>query len=272
VILQQQLYFLWLLAAHFFSLLSIGGGGQVYLEDAAWSLSGSRTVAMGRSRMWIEGHLRLSASGGPTNSVTSGCRLAYPRFSPLMEAATVIKRIFRPGCARRGCEEAWPCSRRRRTPAPQLKEDCQVVMWQLFAGVTCKQRDPGGGGEGRRACSTTSPPQPSQPRRCRAGSWRRLRRRRRPLRLQLWRRIPTRTPTSGQMGEAGRAAVPPRRMDCGWGDHPHWVVRSGPPGGHGVLVGGTRRVPGPSPIPGVAWLLLGTLLSGRGSLRTRRKR
>ena len=63
---------------------------------------------------------------------------------------------------------------------------------------------------------------------------------------------------------------PPRGMDCGWGDHPHWVVRSGPPGG--VLVGGTRMVPGPSPIPGVAWLLLGTLSSGGGSLRTTRKR
>jgi hypothetical protein len=128
VILQKPLYFFWLLAAHFFSLLSIGGGGQVYLEDAAWSLSGSRTVAMGRSRMWIEGHLRLSASGGSTNSVTSGSRLAYPRFLPLMEAAAVIRRIFRPGCARRGCEEAWPCSRRRRTPALPLKEDCQVAV------------------------------------------------------------------------------------------------------------------------------------------------
>ena len=64
-----------------FSLVSIlFGGRQVYLEDAAWSLNGSRTAAMGRSRMWIEGHLRLSASGGPTNSVTSGSRLAHPRF------------------------------------------------------------------------------------------------------------------------------------------------------------------------------------------------
>ena len=96
-----------------------------------------------------------------------------------------------------------PCS------ALPLKDDCQVVMWQLFAGVTCKQRDPGGGGEGRGAGSTTSPPPPSPPRRCRAGSWRRRRRRRRQLRLRRWRLVPTRTPTSGPMREAGRAAVPP---------------------------------------------------------------
>ena len=72
------------------------GAGQDYLEDAVWSPSGSRTAAMGRSRMWIEGHLRLSASGGLTGSVTRGSRLAHPRFLRPMEAATVIRRMFSP--------------------------------------------------------------------------------------------------------------------------------------------------------------------------------
>ena len=45
---------------------------------------------------------------------------------------------------------------------------------------------------------------------------------------------------------------------------------SGPSGG--VLLGGTRRVPGPSPMPGVAWLLPGTPSSSGGTRRTTRKR
>ena len=39
---------------------------------------------------------------------------------------------------------------------------------------------------------------------------------------------PTRTPTSGLMGDAARATASPRgKMDCGWGDHPVWMVHLG---------------------------------------------
>jgi hypothetical protein len=55
------------------------------------------------------------------------------------------------------------------------------------------------------------------------------------------------------MGEDVLAAVTPWGMDsgCGWGDHLGWAVPCRQHGG--VLVGGTRGVPGqpgPSPIPG----------------------
>ena len=60
-----------------------GVGGQVCLKDSAWSLRKIRTAAMGRSEMWIEGHLRLRASGGPTGLATSGVGWRTQGFSLL---------------------------------------------------------------------------------------------------------------------------------------------------------------------------------------------
>jgi hypothetical protein len=73
-----------------------GRGGQIYLEDTAWSLESSRTAAMGR--FWggkrtpgaAEG---LRASSGPNGSATSEGQLAHPRFYPLLDAATAIMRF-----------------------------------------------------------------------------------------------------------------------------------------------------------------------------------
>ena len=122
-------------------------------------------------------------------------------------------------------------------------------LWQWFAAVIANRRDPGGGGEGRGPVHNPPPPTP----RCRSRSH---------VGAGPYGPVPGRgggggggggggcyiafplgSPTSGPMGEDVRAAVPPRGMDYGWGDHPGWAVPCGPPGG--VLVGGTRRVPGP---------------------------
>ena len=81
---------------------------------------------------------------------------------------------------------------------------------------------------------------------------------------------PTRTPTSGPMGDAAWATASPRRMDCGWGDHPVWMVHLGHLGVSSLeaLVGCLV----PLLFRGIAWLLPGTLSSSGGTRRTTRKR
>ena len=69
--------------------------------------------------------------------MTSGPRLAHPRFFPLMDAATTIRRFLTQGAIG---EAMRPRSRRRwMTAALPLKEDRQVVNWQLFAAVRAGQ-------------------------------------------------------------------------------------------------------------------------------------
>ena len=175
-----------------FSPLSMGGGAGLPRGRRLAVEPGSRTAAMGRSGMWIVGHLWPSASGGSTGLVTSGSRLAHPRFFHPMVAATAIGRFFRPGCARRGCEEAWPSSRRRRTSALPLKEGCHVAIWQrslqsLRTGGIQEVEEWEGGPVFRHPPSPTPPPR--RPYRSCAASWRR-RRRRRARRLRLRRRVP----------------------------------------------------------------------------------
>ena len=119
-----------------------------------------------------------------------------------------------------------------------------TLTW--FACRYCEPAGPGGGGEGRGQVHNPPPPPPAAAVASTSA-------------LGLIGPVPGRggggggdgcciafplgSPTSGPMGEDVRAAVPPRGMDYGWGDHPGWAVPCGPPGG--VLVGGTRRVPGP---------------------------
>lgn len=125
-------------------------GGQVCLKDTAWSLRKIRTAAMGRSEMWIEGHLRLSASGGPTGLATSGVgwrtqgfSLLWMRLRPLGGFSPRV----RTARLRGGVAQLLPVE----DSCTSLKEGCHVAIWQRFAAVTVNRQGPGGGGVGRGA-------------------------------------------------------------------------------------------------------------------------
>ena len=77
-------------------------------------------------------------------------------------------------------------------------------------------------------------------------------------------------PDLGSNGRCRSGDGPPRRMDCGWGDHPVWMVHLGHLGVSSLeaLVGCLA----PLLFRGIAWLLPGTLSSSGGTRRTTRKR
>ena len=153
-------------------------GGQVYLKDSAWSLRKIRTAAMGRSEMWIEGHLRLRASGGPTGLATSGVgwrtqgfSLLWMRlrplggFSPRMRAARL----------RGGVAQLLP-----------VEDSCTSAEGGLpcrhMATVCCSRCEPAGSrrwrsGKGGRSITTPPAAAATATSVPRAGSWRRQRRR-----------------------------------------------------------------------------------------------
>ncbi len=237
-------------------LKSDGGGlgeGQVCIEDTAWNLRSSRTAAMGRSGIWIEGHLRPSASGGPTSSVTSGVgwrtqgfSLLWMRLWPLGGFSPRVRTVrLRGGVAQLSPEEDSRTSAEGGLPGRQLAMVCCSH---------CEPRSPGGGGEGRGA-GPWPPPR---------------RRRRRHVGAGLIGPVPgrgggggggavnndgapTRTPDLGSNGgdRSGGGTAPGglgQGLQVAWATTRNRRSVNGPSGG--VL---TLRVPDPVH-PGVAWL------------------
>jgi hypothetical protein len=131
----------------------VGGGGR----STSWAQPGREWLGV---RRWTAGHLGPSASGGPTGLVTSGGRLAHPRFSPLMEAATAIGRFFAQGAHGEAARRRGPALAGEGSPHLRGREDCHVAIWQWFAAVTANRRDPGDG-QGRGQWSQTRTPRPA---------------------------------------------------------------------------------------------------------------
>ena len=170
---------------------------------------------------------------------------------------------------------------RRRTSAPPLKEDCQVVNRQWFAAVTANLRSQGGGGKGRGAGPwATHPPPPPPP--LGAQLWRRRRWRRR----QRRRRRSLSDPDLGFNG-GGCLGGDPLWGELCWGDKCLGTTRN-----HAVPVRadwgcslvqrGAQRVPARSPrgslAPPAGLAVAGPVIRrrapsfGGGTRRTTRKR
>ena len=213
-------------------------------------------AALGRSGSWIVGHLRPSASGGPTGSVTSGVgwrtqgfSLLWMRLRSLGGFSPRVRTVrLRGGVAQLSPEEDPRTFAEEGLPCRHVVMVC--YSYCKPAGSRRWRRGKGGWGS-----KTTPPPPPPPTRRC----WCRVVAAAAAAAMTMTSSLPLGSPTSGPWGEAVRMADRPGGT-VAWTNTRAGRSIYGPPGG--VLDGGTHRVPCPVR-PGVARLQPGTTVVRR---------